>query len=100
MARREASCPLCGAKLTPAQVLDACEEIADEKLGVLACHCPYCQGHLEVMPAAGRLDIGYLRNGRFDVVLTLAGEGLTVLRDTASGTLRVRMAGRDWKFRE
>ncbi len=100
MARREATCPLCGAKLTPAQVLDACEEVADASRSVLSCHCPHCQGHLEVMPAAGRVDIGYLRNGRFDVVLTLACDGLTVLRDTSTGSLRIRMPGRDWKFDE
>jgi hypothetical protein len=37
MAKRDASCPLCGAKMVPAQVLDACEEIVDEHLGVLGC---------------------------------------------------------------
>ena len=76
MSRRDASCPLCGAKMTAAQVLDACEDLVGE--GVLACHCPYCQGYLEVMPAAGRIDIGYLRNQRFDVVLSLPCEGLAV----------------------
>jgi len=100
MAKRDASCPLCGAKMLPAQVLDACEDLVDAQLGVLGCHCPYCQGYFEVMPGAQGVEIGYLRHGRFDVVLTLACEGLTVLRDTARGTLRVRMAGRDWKFGE
>ena len=98
MAKREASCPLCGAKLTPAQVFDACGELVGE--GVLECHCPYCQGYFEVRPSAESVEIGYLRGGRFDVVVTLPAEGLAVLRDTATGVLRVRWEGRDWKFEE
>jgi len=98
MAKREASCPLCGAKLTPTQVLDACEEISDEHLGVLDCHCPFCQGHFEVLPGEGRVEIGYVRSARFDGVVVLPAEGLAVLRDTATGGLRIRLAGRTWKF--
>jgi hypothetical protein len=98
--KREASCPLCGARLTPAQVLDACEELADAAQGVLACHCPHCQGYFEVRPTAEAVEIGYLRHGGFDVVLALATAGLAVLRDTASGALRLRLDGRDWKFAE
>ncbi len=100
MAKRDASCPLCGAKLLPTQVLDTCDDLVDVTLGVLGCHCPYCQGYFEVMPGAQGIEIGYLQHGRFDVVLTLAGAGLVVLRDTVSGSLRVRLAGRDWKFSE
>ncbi|MEW5780939.1 MAG: hypothetical protein ACOY6N_06470 [Pseudomonadota bacterium] len=98
MPKREASCPLCGAKLTPAQVFDACGEIVAE--GILECHCPYCQGYFEVRPVAEAVEIGYLRNGHFDVVITLPADGLAVLRDTATGSLRIRLAGRDWKFEE
>jgi uncharacterized Zn-finger protein len=97
MAKREATCPLCGAKLTAAQVLDACEEMVDTD--VLECHCPFCQGHFEVQPATDALEIGYLRNGRFDIVVTLTADGLTMLRDTKEGSLWVRMADRDWTFR-
>lgn len=96
MAKREATCPLCGAKLSAAQVLDACEEMVGEH--VLDCHCPFCQGYFEVRPATDALEIGYLRNGRFDVVVTLPAVGLTALRDTANGNLRLRLEGRDWKF--
>lgn len=96
MAKREATCPLCGAKLSAAQVLDACEEIVDA--GILDCHCPYCQGYFEVRPGADAVDIGYLRHGRFDVVVSLPAAGLAVLRDMASGTLRLKLGGRDWKF--
>lgn len=98
MAKREASCPLCGAKLTPMQVFDACGEIVGE--GILECHCPYCQGYFEAHPNTGFVEVGYLRNGGFDVVVTLPAEGLAVLRDTATGVLRVRWEGRDWKFEE
>jgi transcription elongation factor Elf1 len=98
MARREASCPLCGAKMVAAQVLDACEEIVDEAMGVLACHCPYCQGYFEVRPTAGLVEIGYLRYGHFDAVVRLPADGLNVLRDTTRGALRIRMAWQDWRF--
>lgn len=97
-AARESRCPLCGARLDPAQVLDACEEMADD--GVLACRCPHCQGYFEARPGPHGLDIGYLRDGRFDAVLSLPCEGMAVLRDTASGALRIRLEGRDWKFAE
>ncbi len=96
--KRDASCPLCGAKLTPQQVFDACEEIVGE--GILACHCPYCQGYFEVRPGSDAIDIGYLRLGLFDGVLTLPAPGLAVLRDTETGTLRLRLAEQTWKFTE
>ncbi len=89
---------MCGAKMHAAQVLDACEELVDA--GVLGCHCPFCQGYFEMCPGADVIEIGYVRNGRFDGVVTLPAAGLTVLRDTATGALRVRMAERAWTFRE
>ena len=96
MAKRPATCPLCGAQLSTAQVLDACEEIVDTD--VLDCHCPFCQGYFEVRPASDALEIGYLRHGRFDTVVTLPAPGLIALRDTATGNLRLRLAGRDWAY--
>jgi hypothetical protein len=98
--KREASCPLCGAKLAPTQVLDACEEVVDAALGVLGCRCPYCQGYFEVKPTAESVEIGYLQNGCFETVVSLPVDGLTMLRDTATGLLRIRLGGRDWKFEE
>jgi hypothetical protein len=98
--RHEAQCPLCGAKLTPTEVLDACEEIADAGLGVLAGRCPYCQGQIDVQPGEGRVDIGYVRYGRFDCVLSLPCAGLAVLRDTATGALRLRTPECEWAFEE
>jgi hypothetical protein len=79
--------------MTALQVLDACEDPVDDAHGVLGCHCPYCQGYFEVMPVAHGVDIGYLRNGRFEVVITLPAEGLAVLRDTTTGGLRARLGG-------
>lgn len=96
MVKRADSCPLCGARLAPTQVLDACEEFADAAQCVLDCHCPYCQGHFEVMPAEGRLDLGYLQHGRFDIALSLPCEGLVALTDGSS--LRIRVGERVWKF--
>jgi hypothetical protein len=98
--RREGQCPLCGAKLTPTQVLDACEEIADAALGALTCRCPYCQGHFDVRPGEGRVDIGYVQYDRFDCVLSLPCTGLAVLRDTTTGALRVHSAECEWAFNE
>lgn len=95
----DARCPLCGARLTPAQVLDACEAIIDASLGVVSARCPHCQGYFEVRPRAESVGIGYVQNGRFEEAMTLPAAGMAVLRDTASGTLRVRLASRDWKFK-
>ena len=94
--KRDASCPLCGAKLTPTQVLDAGEEIADATHAVLACRCPYCQGHFDAQPQAGSIAIGYLQHNRFDTVITLPAAGLVALTDGT--TLRLRLGERDWKF--
>lgn len=99
--KRDATCPLCGAKLTPQQVLDACEEIADAAQGILACRCPFCQGHFDVRPGECRVDLGYLSHHGFDVVVSLPADGFSVLRDTSSGALRIRSSGqngRHWKF--
>jgi len=82
------------------ELLDACGEIVDAGLGVLSCHCPYCQGYLELMPLAGRVNIGYVRNQRFDVVLFLPYEGLEVERTEDGVALKLKALGRDWKFRE
>jgi hypothetical protein len=95
--KREASCPLCGAKMAATQLLDACEELIDPGRGVLSCHCPYCQGYLEVMPVVDRVDLGYLRHDRFDLVLSLPAEGLTV-ESADDGAMTVRAAGRCWSF--
>lgn len=59
MINRHSGCPLCGGKLSALELLDACDELADAALGVLAARCPYCQGHLEIRPVAGGIEVGY-----------------------------------------
>ncbi|MDK9725227.1 MAG: hypothetical protein OEL88_10065 [Sterolibacteriaceae bacterium MAG5] len=102
MVKRESGCPLCGARLDAAALLDACSGLLDAGLGVLAARCPACQGYLEVRPVEGRLDLGYLGGagsaGRFEVALSLLAEGLAVERH--DDTLRVALAGRHWAFSE
>lgn len=81
MLKRQAGCPLCGAKLMARDWLGASTGLLDAELGVLAARCPYCQGYLELRPLAGRVDIGYLvgkGNVRFEVALTLPYASLTV----------------------
>ena len=101
--KRESKCPLCGSTLAAAELLDACTEIIDLRLGVLEAHCPHCQGYLEVLPASGRLDVGYLigpGKERFDVALTLAFEGLEVRSRDDPHCLTLAAPQRAWAFRE
>lgn len=97
--RRESNCPLCGAQLTALELVAACTELIDPRLGILETHCPYCQGYLEVMPSAGRMDIGYRvgpANERFDVALALPCAGLEVERKEGSMTLKA--SGGSWEY--
>ncbi len=101
--RRESNCPLCGAQLTAMDLVEACTELIDPRLGILETHCPYCQGYLEVMPAAGRMDIGYRigpANERFDVALALPCAGLVVERADDMSSLTLKVAGRSWEYSE
>ena len=87
MLKRDASCPLCGARLSAEQVLANCDDVVDLAQGVLACHCPFCQGYFEVRTSNGGLEIGYLRHGRFDTVVVLpdaTGLQTTIGRDGIS----------------
>ena len=97
--KRDSSCPLCGAKMAPTELLDACWELANAELGVLSARCPYCQGALEIRPADDRIDVGYCVGTddiRFDVVISLPCLGLRVSR-SASG-LVLKAAERNWTF--
>jgi hypothetical protein len=101
--RRDSNCPLCGAGLTAAELLDAGSELIDPRLGVIETRCPHCQGYLEAMPAKGRVDVGYLvgpGKERFDVALSLAFEGLEIERSDDLPRLMLRAAGRAWEYRE
>ena len=102
MINRHSGCPLCGGKLTALDLLNACDELADAGLGVLSARCPYCQGRLEIRPADGRLDIGYVvgtSERRFDLAFSLPCDGLAVVGDDAA-CLRLRTPERSWEFRE
>jgi hypothetical protein len=101
--RRDSNCPLCGAGLTAAELLDAGTEIIESRLGVIETRCPHCQGYLEAKPAQGRVDVGYLvgpGKERFDVALSLAFEGLEVERAEDPPRLMLSAAGRSWEYRE
>lgn len=101
--KRDSNCPLCGARLTAAELLDAAGELVDPVLGVLETHCPHCQGYLEVQPANGRVDIGYRVGSigeRFDVALSLPFEGFVVEHTQTPSRLVLKTPGRSWEFRE
>lgn len=101
--KRDSDCPLCGAKLTPGELLDACGELLSPALGILAAHCPHCQGYIEVRPDRGSLQIGYLKGGSpalFEAVITLPCAGLEVQASTDNTRLTVALAGRSWIFTE
>lgn len=91
MSHRHSGCPLCGGQLTALDLLNACDELIDASLGILAARCPYCQGRLEIRPAAGRIEIGYIVGQRFDVAFSLDCVGLEVAADAGDGSLRLRM---------
>ena len=104
MARiRDSNCPLCGAGLTAAELLDAGTELIDPRLGVIETRCPHCQGYLEAMPLQGRVDVGYLvgpGKERFDMALSLAFDGLEVERTEKPPCLMLKVTGRSWEYRE
>lgn len=99
---RDSKCPLCGATLTATEILDACGELIDPILGVVETHCPHCQGKLEVMPANGRVDLGFLIGDkeRFDVALSLPFDGLAVEKLNGPPRLKLTAPGRSWEFSE
>jgi len=103
MTKRHSGCPLCGGKLTSLDLLDACDEFADADLGVLSARCPFCQGLLEIRPADGCIEIGYVVGGagnrRFDVAFSLPLDGLTVESGEAA-SLQLRSPERTWVFRQ
>lgn len=97
--RTEPRCPLCGAHLTAEELLDAGEELIDSTLGVIASHCPHCQGSLELLPGVGQIEVGYLnRSGAFDTVLILPCAGLAAAGVAGSDALTVQANGRQFRF--
>ncbi|MBS1159583.1 MAG: hypothetical protein H6R15_2002 [Proteobacteria bacterium] len=103
MSHRHSGCPLCGGKLTALDLLNACDELVDAELGVLSARCPYCQGRLEIRPAAGQIEIGYIvgaNQPRFDVAFVMDCAGLEMLAGDEAGGLRLRTSEQYWAFRE
>jgi hypothetical protein len=97
--RTEPRCPLCGAHLTAEELLEAGEELIDAALGVIAGHCPHCQGNLELLPGVGQLEIGYLNKaGAFDTVLILPCDGLAAVGVAGSDVLTVQANGRQFRY--
>lgn len=99
--RTEPRCPLCGAHLTAEELLDAGEELIDAALGVIASHCPHCQGNLELRPGLGQVEVGYLNKaGAFDTVLILPCAGLAAAGVAGSETLTVQAGGKQYRYTE
>jgi hypothetical protein len=99
--KRASRCPLCGATMTPTNLIDACTELVDLDLGVLAARCPHCQGQLELRLSNGQLDLGYCTGNnplRFDVAQSIAVDGLVVTRDTTPPSLVIAHDDRHWVF--
>ena len=102
MTHRHSGCPLCGGKLTALDLLNACDELIDADLGVLSARCPYCQGRLEIRPAAGQIDIGYIVGSelpRFDVAFSLDCAGLEIIAGGEADCLHLRTPTRHWTLR-
>ena len=99
---RDSKCPLCGATLTPTEILDAGGELIDPVLGVVETHCPHCQGKLEAMPVGGRVDIGFLIGDkeRFDVALAMPFADLRLERPNGLPCIKLTAPGRSWEFTE
>lgn len=96
--KRDANCPLCGAKLRPSSWLDACDELLDSEHGILATRCPACQGRLELLPQVDSLQLGYRNGSRFEAALTLDYPGLQI--EAGGDRLCLRAEGREWFFVE
>ena len=89
--------------MTPINMIDACMEISNAELGVLAARCPHCQGNFEIQPATDRIDLGYCDGGpvvSFDVAFSLSFAGLVVERGEDPSVLVLRTSDRRWVFRE
>jgi hypothetical protein len=100
--KRNSRCPLCGATMTPENLIDACSGLLNMTLGVLAARCPHCQGQLEIRPGQDQIELGYCAGGdalRFDVAYTQPCPGLQVEYLEAAQGLQLIYADRVWTFR-
>lgn len=89
--------------MTPLDMIDACVEMSNADLGVLAARCPHCQGHFEIQPVTDRIELGYCDGAatvRFEVALSLPVDGLVVERNESPPSLVLRRLDRHWVFQE
>jgi len=103
MIKRDSDCPLCGATMTPSELLDACANLLVPTLDVLSARCPYCQGYLEVRPLGETLEIGYLishAEPHFERVLALPCPDLHYARLAEPPRLQLSLGERCWVFAE
>lgn len=101
--KRDSGCPLCGARMSAREVLNACAELVDADLGILAASCPYCQGYFEVRPGTDKVELGYMMAGsspRFDVVMSLPYPGLNVTGGENPSSLRAESQEGTWSFEQ
>jgi len=89
-------CPLCGAHIPPAAWLDACDELLDPALGLLATHCPACQGNLELLPGPDRLELGFRNGKHFEAARNLDFPGLRIT--LGDDRLSLACNGREWNY--
>jgi hypothetical protein len=101
--KRDSQCPLCGAAMTPADLIEACSGLLNLELGVLTARCPHCQGHFEIQPGEDQIAVGYsagVETPRFDVAYIQPSPGLRVERLGAQQGLTLTYADRTWVFSE
>ena len=95
-------CLLCGARMTPVDLVNACTGLTNATLGVLAACCPYCQGYFEILPRDGQLDLGYCANrsdSLFDVAQSVPFDGLAVFHQQSQSMLVLLAPDQRWEFR-
>lgn len=87
--------------MTPIDFVNACSGLANAELGALGAHCPYCQGYFEILPANGRLDLGYCAERsdlNFDVAQSLPFDRLEVSRTENPPSLILTAPDQRWVF--
>ena len=96
-------CLLCGARMTPAEILGACSGLVDVAHGVLGASCPYCQGYFEVRVTSGAMDLGYRDDESgfcFQTAQSMAFDGLTLSLRENEPVLILTVENQRWTFSE
>ena len=101
MVKRQSGCPLCGARVSALEWINACAELIEADLGVLSACCPYCQGEIEIRPEAGRINLGYCLmepSPHFEAVLTLPYDDLDIEASANRRVLVLACPDGRWEF--